>query len=87
MDEAERADFAGVTRSVESGELTMAGKGCTRQLLPEIKSLFDSWGIRMLGGRTGEGFLAVRTEQDQQLYALRVLHRRFFEQPCDADLR
>lgn len=81
MEEKERPDFAGVTRSVERGEITLAGKGCTRALLPEIKGIFDDWGIRMHGGRAGEGYVAVSTDADQQLYALNVLHRVFFVEP------
>ena len=81
LDEEERPDFAGVTRSAERGELTLAGKGCSRALLPEIKGLFDNWGIRMLGGRAGEGYVCVRTKPEQQLYALNVLHRAFFTEP------
>lgn len=78
LGEGERPAFAGVTRSAVSGELTLAGRGCSRELLPEIKGLFDNWGIRMLGGRSGDGFVCIRTDPEQQIYALNVLHRAFF---------
>ena len=80
LPDRERPDFAGLTRSQDGEELTIAGKACAASMLPELKELFDSWGIALYGAKPGEGYIRLKCPPEQQDYALAVLHRRFFEQ-------
>lgn len=73
-----RPDYAGVTRDAELSRLTLVGKACTAQTLRDVVYLLKAEGIDALGGRAGEGFVWVRTEPAQLIFAMELVHRAYF---------
>lgn len=76
--EKERPDFAGVTRDAELSQLTLVGKACSAQTLRDIVYLLKSEGVDALGGRAGEGFVWVKTDPMQLIFAMELVHRAYF---------
>ena len=74
----ERPDYAGVTRDAELSRLTLVGKACTAQTLRDVVYLLKNEGIDALGGRAGEGFVWVKTEPAQLIFAMELVHRAYF---------
>lgn len=78
LPEHERPDFAGVTRDAALSQLTLVGKACSARTLRDVVYLLKSEGVDALGGRAGEGFVWVKTEPSQLLFALELVHREYF---------
>lgn len=77
---AERPDYAGVTRDAERSQLTLVGKVCSAQTLRDLVYLLKREGVEPLGGRAGEDFVWVRTDPEQLIFAMELVHRACFLQ-------
>lgn len=75
--DCERPDFAGVTRAPGLSQLTLVGKACSARTLRDVVYLLKCEGIDALGGRAGEGFVWVKTEPEQLIFALELVHREY----------
>lgn len=78
LSEEERPDYAGVTRDAELSQLTLVGKACSAQTLRDLVYLLKSEGVDALGGRAGEGFVWVKTDPAQLMFAMELVHRAYF---------
>lgn len=79
LDAAARPAFAGVTRDESASLVTLAGRDCRSNTLPELASVLTEAGVHVRGGRMGEGYASVRVDAEQIIFALRVLHEYVFE--------
>ena len=70
-----RADFAGITRSRTSGEISLAGKAADAAALSRAVLLLAAEGIEVLSGSVGDGRISVLVGEAEQLRAMQLLHR------------
>lgn len=74
-----RPPFAGVTRDAEGAFVTLVGRDCRSNTLPELACMLTDAGVHVRGGRMGEGYASVRVDPRQLIYALNKLHEYVFE--------
>lgn len=77
--EGERPDYSGVTRDARDGRVTLVGKACRSHTLPELAALLSDAGVSVRGGGMGAGYASVRVDPRQLIFALRTVHRYYFE--------
>ena len=70
-----RPDFAGITRSRASGEISLAGKAADAAALSRAVLLLAAEGIEVLSGSVGDGRISVLVEEAEQPHAIQLLHR------------
>ena len=70
-----RPDFAGITRSRASGEISLAGKAADAAALSRAVLLLAAEGIEVLSGSVGDGRISVLVEEAEQPHAMQLLHR------------
>ena len=70
-----RPDFAGITRSRASGEISLAGKAADAAALSRAVLLLAAEGIEVLSGSAGSGRISVLVEEAEQPRAMQLLHR------------
>lgn len=70
-----RADFAGITRSRTSGEISLAGKAADAAALSRAVLLLAAEGIEVLSGSAGDGRISVLVEEAEQPRTMQLLHR------------
>ena len=70
-----RADFAGITRSRTSGEISLAGKAADAAALSRAVLLLAAEGIEVLSGSVGDGRISVLVGEAEQPRAMQLLHR------------
>ena len=70
-----RPDFAGITRSRVSGEISLAGKAADAAALSRAVLLLAAEGIEVLSGSVGDGRISVLVEEAEQPHAMQLLHR------------
>ena len=70
-----RADFAGITRSRTSGEISLAGKAADTAALSRAVLLLAAEGIEVLSGSVGDGRISVLVGEAEQPHAMQLLHR------------
>ena len=70
-----RADFAGITRSRTSGEISLAGKAADAAALSRAVLLLAAEGIEVLSGSVGDGRISVLVREAEQPRAMQLLHR------------
>ena len=70
-----RADFAGITRSRTSGEISLAGKAADAAALSRAVLLLAAEGIEVLSGSAGDGRISVLVNEAEQPRAMQLLHR------------
>ena len=71
-----RADFAGITRSRTSGEISLAGKAADAAALSRAVLLLAAEGIEVLSGSVGDGRISVLVGEAEQPRAMQLLHRK-----------
>lgn len=71
---SERPDFAGVTRSAERSEITVAGKCADANTLLQITFALRNQGIEVLSGSISEGTVSIKVSDEQLLPALELVH-------------
>ncbi len=79
LDESERPPWAGLTRSVEAGTLTLVGREAGAEGLSRLVLALAGEGLPVLGGTLGEGFLRVQLPADRLEEGMRLCHRLFLE--------
>ena len=70
-----RPNFAGITRSRTSGEISLAGKAADAAALSRAVLLLAAEGIEVLSGSVGDGRISVLVGEAEQPRAMRLLHR------------
>ena len=70
-----RPDFAGITRSRTSGEISLAGKAADAAALSRAVLLLAAEGIEVLSGSVGDGRISVLVGEAEQPHAMQLLHR------------
>ena len=70
-----RPDFAGITRSRASGEISLAGKAADAAALSRAVLLLAAEGIEVLSGSVGDGRISVLVGEAEQPRAMQLLHR------------
>ena len=70
-----RPDFAGITRSRASGEISLAGKAADAAALSRTVLLLAAEGIEVLSGSVGDGRISVLVKEAEQPRAMQLLHR------------
>ena len=70
-----RPDFAGITRSRASGEISLAGKAADAAALSRAVLLLAAEGIEVRSGSVGDGRISVLVEEAEQPRAMQLLHR------------
>ena len=70
-----RADFAGITRSRTSGEISLAGKAADTAALSRAVLLLAAEGIEVLSGSVGDGRISVLVKEEEQPRTMQLLHR------------
>ena len=70
-----RADFAGITRSRTSGEISLAGKAADAAALSRAVLLLAAEGIEVLSGSAGDGRITVLVKEEEQPRAMQLLHK------------
>lgn len=70
-----RPDFAGITRSRASGEISLAGKAADAAALSREVLLLAAEGIEVLSGSVGDGRISVLVGEAEQPRAMQLLHR------------
>ena len=70
-----RPDFAGITRSRASGEISLAGKAADAAALSRAVLLLAAEGIEVLSGSAGSGRISVLVEEAERPRAMQLLHR------------
>ena len=70
-----RADFAGITRSRTSGEISLAGKAADAAALSRAVLLLAAEGIEVLSGSVGDGRISVLVGEAEQPRAMQLMHR------------
>ena len=74
MKDSERPVYAGVTRSLERSELSLAGKGADASALSSMVILLSKAGIAVTDGRLSEGCAAVKVAPAQLEDAMVLVH-------------
>ncbi len=74
LEEAERPDYAGVTRDEAAGTVTAVGRAAGPQTLSQLVLLLAGAGVPVLDGSAGEGCVSVKVAQAQLLPALELVH-------------
>ena len=74
MKDSERPVYAGVTRSLERSELSLAGKGADASALSSMVILLSQAGIAVTDGRLSEGCAAVKVAPAQLEDAMVLVH-------------
>ena len=70
-----RADFAVITRSRTSGEISLAAKAADAAALSRAVLLLAAEGIEVLSGSVGDGRISVLVGEAEQPRAMQLLHR------------
>ena len=81
LDESERPDWAGLTRSAGEGAMTLVGRAAGAAALSRLVLALAEEGLPVLGGSLGEGFLRVQLPPDRLEEGMRLCHRLFLEKP------
>ena len=81
--DAERPDYAGVTRSEARSEITLAGRAAGTATLSELVITLSKSGIPVLSGSSGEGWVTVRVAPAQLIPALELTHTAYLKQRAE----
>ena len=81
--DAERPDYAGVTRSEARSEITLAGRAAGTATLSELVIARSKSGIPVLSGSSGEGWVTVRVAPAQLIPALELTHTAYLKQRAE----
>ena len=81
LDESERPDWAGLTRSAGEGAMTLVGRAAGAAALSRLVLALAEEGLPVLGGSLGEGLLRVQLPPDRLEEGMRLCHRLFLEKP------
>lgn len=81
--DAERPDYAGVTRSEARSEITLAGRAAGTATLSELVIALSKSGIPVLSGSSGEGWVTVRVAPAQLIPALELTHTAYLRQRAE----
>lgn len=81
--DAERPDYAGVTRSEARSEITLAGRAAGTATLSELVIALSKSGIPVLSGSSGEGWVTVRVAPAQLIPALELTHTAYLKQRAE----
>ena len=81
--DAERPDYAGVTRSEARSEITLAGRAAGTATLSELVITLSKSGIPVLSGSSGEGWVTVRVAPAQMIPALELTHTAYLKQRAE----
>lgn len=81
--DAERPDYAGVTRSEARSEITLAGRAAGTATLSELVIALSKSGIPVLSGSSGEGWVTVRVAPAQMIPALELTHTAYLKQRAE----
>ena len=81
--DAERPDYAGVTRSEARSEITLAGRAAGTATLSELVIALSKSGIPVLSGSSGEGWVTVRVAPAQMIPALELTHTAYLRQRAE----
>ena len=74
-----RPPLAGVTRDRERGTVSLAGRAADARCLEELRRVLLDGGVRPGEAWAEEGCVSIEVAQAQQLDALRLVHRAFWE--------
>ena len=78
LSDNERPALAGVTKNELTGEVSLVGKSCCAELLPQtVLELADS-GVRVSGGGVRNNCLYLVTDKSQLAIAAQLLHDMYF---------
>ncbi len=78
LSDNERPALAGVTKNELTGEVSLVGKSCCAELLPQtVLELADS-GVRVCGGGVRNNCLYLVTDKSQLAIAAQLLHDMYF---------
>ena len=81
--DAERPDYAGVTRSEARSEITLVGRAAGTATLSELVIALSKSGIPVLSGSSGEGWVTVRVAPAQMIPALELTHTAYLRQRAE----
>ena len=81
--DAERPDYAGVTRSEARSEITLTGRAAGTATLSELVITLSKSGIPVLSGSSGEGWVTVRVAPAQLIPALELTHTAYLKQRAE----
>lgn len=81
--DAERPDYAGVTRSEARSEITLVGRAAGTATLSELVIALSKSGIPVLSGSSGEGWVTVRVAPAQLIPALELTHTAYLRQRAE----
>lgn len=81
--DAERPDYAGVTRSEARSEITLVGRAAGTATLSELVIALSKSGIPVLSGSSGEGWVTVRVAPAQIIPALELTHTAYLRQRAE----
>lgn len=81
--DAERPDYAGVTRSEARSEITLVGRAAGTVTLSELVIALSKSGIPVLSGSSGEGWVTVRVAPAQMIPALELTHTAYLKQRAE----
>lgn len=81
--DAERPDYAGVTRSEARSEITLVGRAAGTATLSELVIALSKSGIPVLSGSSGEGWVTVRVAPAQLIPALELTHTAYLKQRAE----
>ena len=81
--DAERPDYAGVTRSEARSEITLVGRAAGTATLSELVIALSKSGIPVLSGSSGEGWVTVRVAPAQMIPALELTHTAYLKQRAE----
>lgn len=81
--DAERPDYAGVTRSEARSEITLVGRAAGTATLSELVITLSKSGIPVLSGSSGEGWVTVRVAPAQMIPALELTHTAYLRQRAE----
>lgn len=81
--DAERPDYAGVTRSEARSEITLVGRAAGTATLSELVIALSKSGIPVLSGSSGEGLVTVRVAPAQLIPALELTHTAYLRQRAE----
>jgi aspartate kinase len=76
LKDKERPDFAGVTRNIQKGEVSLAGKAADSAALSRMVILLAKEGIPVLSGRLDDCCATVAVEPVQLERAMQLVHDR-----------
>lgn len=73
--DCERPDYAGVTRNLSAGEVSLAGRAADAGTLSKLVLLLGAAGLPVLSGSIGENCVSVTVPPEALTHAMALIHR------------